>query len=98
MDQQQKFFLILIAYLWTTAFGKVLCLDVLAKDYFVAPTGSDSNPGTIESPFRLSRASPRLKSEQGRSLHKLGRFCCPSAYLKKLHAVARLSTATNRFK
>jgi MYXO-CTERM domain-containing protein len=36
---------------WTAAMVAVLCAPAQAEDLYVAPDGSDSNPGTLDAPF-----------------------------------------------
>ncbi len=36
----------------SVAVGALFGSTVLARDYYVAPDGGDSNPGTLEKPFK----------------------------------------------
>src|SRR5258705_10124809 len=43
-----------------------LALPVLAQSYFVAPTGGDGNPGTLEKPFAtIGRAQQAVRQKPG---------------------------------
>src|SRR2546429_9477825 len=43
-----------------------LALPVLGQPYFVAPTGGDGNPGTLEKPFAtLGRAQQAVRQKPG---------------------------------
>lgn len=41
--------------------GILVCNGLIAKEYHVAKSGSDTNPGTVEAPFLLMRLSKNLK-------------------------------------
>jgi hypothetical protein len=43
-----------------------LALPVLGQPYYVAPTGSDGNPGTLEKPFAtIQRAQQAVRQQPG---------------------------------
>ena len=43
-----------------------LALPVLGQPYYVAPTGSDGNPGTLEKPFAtIQRAQQAVRQKPG---------------------------------
>ena len=44
----------------------VLALPVLGQPYYVAPSGSDANPGTLERPFAtIQRAQQAVRQQPG---------------------------------
>lgn len=54
------------AHLLTTALIPLLCGATFASEFFVAPNGSDQNPGTRKKPFAsLQRAQEAVRAERG---------------------------------
>ena len=55
-----------------------LALPVLGQPYYVAPTGSDGNPGTLEKPFAtIQRAQQAVRQKPGSVLLRGGTYYLP---------------------
>jgi hypothetical protein len=55
-----------------------LALPVLGQPYFVAPTGGDGNPGTLEKPFAtIGRAQQAVRQKPGSVLLRGGTYYLP---------------------
>jgi hypothetical protein len=55
-----------------------LALPVLAQPYFVAPTGGDGNPGTLEKPFAtIHRAQQAVRQKPGTVWLRGGTYYLP---------------------
>ena len=55
-----------------------LALPVLAQPYYVAPTGSDANPGTLEKPFAtIQHAQQAVRQKPGAVWLRGGTYYLP---------------------